>query len=152
MSLRKVLGADVDRVHEQVDTLLDREDAMLILVDGSRAISYAHGFGISPSQLEFLALEIEKAVRSIAGPALNHSTDARQATEIGSSNTGSHRDAAVCRPDPVKHGRPRQVGDELERAQRRVFGEGSRTNRAFRGLDRRGGAPLADREDVSKIS
>ncbi len=63
MSLRKVLGADVDRVHEQVDALLDSEDAMIVLVDGSRAINYAQGFGISPSQLELLALEIERAVR-----------------------------------------------------------------------------------------
>ena len=64
MSLRKVLGADVDRVHEQVDALLDSEDAMIVLVDGSRAINYAQGFGISPSQLELLALEIERAVRN----------------------------------------------------------------------------------------
>lgn len=63
MSLRKVLGEDVDRVHEQVDALLDCEDAMIVLVDGSRAINYAQGFGISPSQLELLALEIERAVR-----------------------------------------------------------------------------------------
>ena len=52
MSLRKVPGADVDRVHEQVDALLDSEDAMIVLADGSRAISYAQGFGMSPSQLE----------------------------------------------------------------------------------------------------
>jgi hypothetical protein len=63
MSLRKVLGADVDRVHAQVDALLDSEDAMIVLVDGSRAINYAQGFGISPSQLELLALEIERVVR-----------------------------------------------------------------------------------------
>jgi hypothetical protein len=66
MSLRKMLGADADRLHEHVDTLLDSEDALIVLVDGSRAISYAHGFGASPSQLELLALEIERAVRRVA--------------------------------------------------------------------------------------
>ena len=67
MSLRKTLGPDAQRVHAQVDTLLDSEDAMIVLVDGSRAISYARGFGVSPTQLELLALEIERAVRRVAG-------------------------------------------------------------------------------------
>ena len=78
MSLRKVLGADVERVHEQVDALLDSEDAMIVLVDGSRAINYAQGFGISSSQLELLALEIERAVRSPRRPDGNDGgTDCR---------------------------------------------------------------------------
>jgi hypothetical protein len=72
MSLRKMLGTDADRIHEQVDAMLDRQDAMIVLVDGSRAISYAHGFGTSPDQLELLALEIERAVRSVAGPPVNN--------------------------------------------------------------------------------
>jgi hypothetical protein len=63
-----MLGSDADRIHEQVDALLDSEDAMIVLVDGSRAMSYAHGFGTSPDQLELLALEIERAVRGVAGP------------------------------------------------------------------------------------
>ena len=71
MSLRKILGPDASRVHEQIAALLDSEDAMIVLVDGSRAISYAHGFGISPSQLELLALEIERAVRNVAGPPID---------------------------------------------------------------------------------
>jgi hypothetical protein len=71
MSLRKLLGVHADRVHEQVDALLDSEDAIIVLVDGSRAISYAHGFGTSPSQLELLALEIERRVRSVTGPPIN---------------------------------------------------------------------------------
>ena len=75
MSLRKMLGADVRRVHEQVDALLDGEDAMIVLVDGSRAISYAHGFAASPDQLELLASEIERAVRSVAGPPMNSLDD-----------------------------------------------------------------------------
>lgn len=48
MSLRRMLGADAERVHEQVDALLDSEDGVIALIDRSRAISYAHGFGISP--------------------------------------------------------------------------------------------------------
>jgi hypothetical protein len=152
MSLRNVLGADVDRVHEQVNALLDREDAMLILVDGSRAVSYAHGFGVSPSQLEFLALEIEKAVRSIAGPALNHSTDTRESPEMNASSNGSRRDPAVCHRGRVKHGRERHVDDERETVQRRVRTEDSRANRAVRGLDRRERTLMADRKDVSEIS
>jgi hypothetical protein len=78
MSLRKVLGADVERVHEQVDALLDSEDAIIVLVDRSRAINYAQGFGISPSQLELLALEIERAVRIHRRPDGNDArTDCR---------------------------------------------------------------------------
>ena len=70
MSLRKALGADIDRLHEQVDALLDKGDAMIVLVDGSRAISYANGFGMSPSQLELLALDVERTVRSVAGTGM----------------------------------------------------------------------------------
>jgi hypothetical protein len=57
MSLRRMLGADADRVHEQVDALLDSADGVIVLVDRSRAISYAHGFGVSPCQLELLMVE-----------------------------------------------------------------------------------------------
>jgi hypothetical protein len=67
MALREVLGDDVRGVHEQVDDLLDSEEALIVLIDGNRAVSYAHGFGASPSQLEFLALEIEQVVRRIVG-------------------------------------------------------------------------------------
>jgi hypothetical protein len=92
MSLREMLGADVDRVYEQVDTLLDNEDAMIVLVDGSRATSYARGFGISPSQLELLALEIEKAVRNVAGPPFgnrrNRRNDGEEREDGGDSGKG----------------------------------------------------------------
>lgn len=66
-----MLGEDADRLHEQIDALLDGEDAMIVLVDSARMISYAHGFGTSPSHLELLALEIERAVRRVAGPPVN---------------------------------------------------------------------------------
>ena len=67
MALREVLGADVHLVHEQVDDLLNSEDALLVLINANRAVSYAHGFAASPSQLELLALEIEQVVRRIVG-------------------------------------------------------------------------------------
>ena len=71
MSLRTMLGPDADRVRAHVDALLDSEDALIVLMDGSRAISFAHGFAASPSQLELVALQIERAVRSIAGPPVD---------------------------------------------------------------------------------
>jgi hypothetical protein len=69
MALREVLGDDVRVVHEHVDNLLDSEDALMVFIDGDRAVSYGHGFAASPSQLEFLALEIERAVRRVVGPS-----------------------------------------------------------------------------------
>ena len=45
------LGADAQRVHEQVDALLDREDALVVIFDGARMVSYEQGFGVSPCQL-----------------------------------------------------------------------------------------------------
>ena len=97
MSLRKMLGADADRVHEQVNALLDSEDAMIVLIDGSRAISYAHGFGASPSQLEFLALEIEGAVRSVAGPPINNRRNRRKCREERENSDHSGRSASLRR-------------------------------------------------------
>jgi hypothetical protein len=47
MTLRQALGGDARRVHELVDQLLDSEDALVMLIDGKRAISYAEGFGLS---------------------------------------------------------------------------------------------------------
>jgi hypothetical protein len=61
------LGADVDRVHAQDDALLDSENALILLVDRSRVVSYADGLGISPCQLELLMVEIERTVRKVDG-------------------------------------------------------------------------------------
>jgi hypothetical protein len=52
-------------VHEQVDALLDSADSMIILIDGRRAISYVRGFGLSACQLELLAHDIERLVRTV---------------------------------------------------------------------------------------
>jgi hypothetical protein len=39
MTLREYLGGDVQRVYEQVDALLDREDGLLMLFDGGRMVT-----------------------------------------------------------------------------------------------------------------
>jgi len=69
VTLRQALGGDARRVHELVDELLDSEDALLMLIDGERAICYAEGFGLSPCQLELVATAIDRAVRSVGGRA-----------------------------------------------------------------------------------
>ena len=65
MTLRQGLGADVQRIYEQIDDLLDSEDAIIILADGHRAIHYARGFGLSACHHELLAVQIDRAIRGV---------------------------------------------------------------------------------------
>lgn len=65
MTLRHRLGADVQRLYEQLEALLDSEDAILILANGDRAIHYARGFGLSACHHELLAVHIDRAIREI---------------------------------------------------------------------------------------
>ena len=65
MTLRQRLGPDVQRIYEQVDDLLDSEDAILILADAHRAFHYARGFGLSACQHELLAVEIDRTIRGL---------------------------------------------------------------------------------------
>lgn len=67
MTLRESLGADVERIYEQVEALLDREDGVLALFGGGRVVTYAQGFGVSASQLEFLGVELERALHNTIG-------------------------------------------------------------------------------------
>ena len=67
MTLRGMFGGDVRRIQEQIDDLLDNEDGLVVLFDGSRMVSYSHGFGVSPCQLELLTAEIERAVKNVIG-------------------------------------------------------------------------------------
>ena len=67
MTLRKSFGGDVQRIHDRVDALLDREDAVLVLYDGGRVVTYAEGFGVSASQLELLGVEVERVLRNVVG-------------------------------------------------------------------------------------
>ena len=64
MTLRQRLGADVQRIHEQLDELLDTENAVIILADGRRSIHYALGFGLSACQHELLAAQVDRAIRA----------------------------------------------------------------------------------------
>jgi hypothetical protein len=64
VTLRQALGGDTRRLHTLLEELLDREDVVILLFDGDRAINYIGGFGLSPSQHELMALEIERMVRA----------------------------------------------------------------------------------------
>ena len=65
MTLRQRLGPDVQRIYEQIDDLLDSEDAIIILADAHRAIHYARGFGLSACQHELLVVEIDRTIRAL---------------------------------------------------------------------------------------
>ena len=67
MTLRNARGGDVRDVFKEVDDLLDSDDALIVLFDGRRMVSYTHGFAASPSQLELLGVEIERSVRNAVG-------------------------------------------------------------------------------------
>ncbi len=67
MTLRKELDGKVQGLFDQVNKLLDSDDALVVLFDGRRMVSYTHGFAASPSQLELLGVEIERSVRSAVG-------------------------------------------------------------------------------------
>ena len=63
MTLRQALGDNGKRLHQLLETLLDTENAVVLLFDGVRAVSYIEGFGLSPSQHELIALDIERVLR-----------------------------------------------------------------------------------------
>jgi len=86
MTLRNRLGGDAHNLFEQVNTLLDNEDALIVLFDGRRMVSYTHGFAASPSQLELLDAEIERSIRgAVGGQSTNRR--ARRRREEGSAIT-----------------------------------------------------------------
>ena len=64
-----------------VDTMLDSEDSLIVMIDGGRAISLADGFGLSPCQLELVTIEIERAVRAVAGTKRFKKTERRTSSE-----------------------------------------------------------------------
>jgi hypothetical protein len=69
---------------------------VIVLVDGTRTISYAHGFGVSPSQLELLMVEIERAVRNVGGPPIdNHRRNRRNKGEESDESADSGSGAGI---------------------------------------------------------
>jgi hypothetical protein len=65
VTLRHRLGADLQRVYEQLEELLDSEDAIIVLANGDRAVHYARGFGLSACHHELLAVQIDRAIREV---------------------------------------------------------------------------------------
>lgn len=97
MTLRDSLGGDVQRIYEQVDALLDSEDGVLVLFDGSRTLSYTQGFGVSPCQLELLSVEIERALRNVVGrPPAKERRERRARVRSGYAVDSDSRGAAGC--------------------------------------------------------
>ena len=93
MTLRRVLSGDGRLVHQLVDDLLDRDDDLIVLVDGDRTASYSVGFGASPCQLELLTVEIERVVRDVIGGQLIKTGNSR--TNRENSGRGDARDVGT---------------------------------------------------------
>lgn len=107
MTLRESIGRDAQRIHDQVDALLDREDGVLILFDGSRVVTYGQGFGVSASQLELLGVELERALRHGVGQPRARSANKRRNRE---------RNQGVRDGDRIGRDRHDTVGDVLQLA------------------------------------
>jgi hypothetical protein len=101
MTLRESFGGDVQRIHDRVDALLDREDAVLVLYDGARLVTYAEGFGVSASQLELLGVEVERALRNVVGRKASNSGEKRRNRE---SNQGARHADSVGVDDRGRNG------------------------------------------------
>jgi hypothetical protein len=107
MTLRHRLGGEVRGLFGHVNDLLDSKDALIVLFDGQRLVSFAHGFAASPSQLELLGIEIERSARSAAGGVALHGSE-RRSHEEGNTITGSGNGAGGTRRhsgDDDRHGR-----------------------------------------------
>ena len=70
MTLRSSLGVHTRRVYDRLEEVLDSDDGMIVLVDRHGATSYLQGFDLTGCQLEGLSLEIERAIRTVAGSAV----------------------------------------------------------------------------------
>ena len=113
MTLRHAQTGDRARVHEVIDDLINREDSLILAIDGTRVISYGGGFGVSPCQLELLILEIERAVRGVVGDQSSTGRRRRKNRETSNddSNSGSRSGASesLLRPGSAagsRGGRP----------------------------------------------
>ena len=126
MTLRNRLGEAAHDLVEQVNTLLDSEDALIVLFDGRRLVSYTHGFAASPSQLELLDVEIERSVRSAVGGQSTNRRDRRNREESNdirdrSDRAGLHQH--LRRADDRSHSRLADIGSQSIRSGGAVDGD-----------------------------
>ena len=117
MTLREALGGDADRLHELLEELLDREDVVVLLFDGRRAVTYINGFGLSPSQHELMALDIERT--------------ARAAGATGASDSGRRRTGRDKRADSTVAGRRTDGGMADGRSANRRSGDATHGDRGL---------------------
>lgn len=66
MTFREALGGDLE-LRRRLDALLESDDAVVVMADRHGVASYAHGFGISGCQLEFMIRDVEAAIRLARG-------------------------------------------------------------------------------------
>lgn len=137
MTLRSELGGRVQTVFEQVDGLLDSDDALIILFDGRRMVSYSHGLTASPCQLELLGVEVERSIRNAVGVQSTANGRDRRNREEG-KKIGNCRGAAgprqhLHRPDGWGLGRLADVSDQSSRSGAAADGDRRRaTGRVLR--------------------
>ena len=105
MTLRESLGADVQRVYEQVDAMLDSEDGLLVFFDGDRLVSYTQGFGVSPSQFELLSVELERAMRGVV--VVQPTTRRKERKSRETSTQDNDRDRSTVLRQHLGHHRQR---------------------------------------------
>ena len=116
MTLRNALGGNVRGLFDQVNALLDSEDALIVFFDGRRLVSYANGFAASPSQLELLGVEIERSARNAVGaPSTTNRGGGRNREESNEStdrrdHIGVHH--RLGRVDGGGHSRVADVGGQ----------------------------------------
>lgn len=99
MTLRQSLGRDVERVYALVDELLDREDGVIVIMDGERAVTYARGFAMSPCQLELLTDDLERAVRAVTRAHLPRHRSRRHEAQRGVDAGAGQRSGEARRGD-----------------------------------------------------
>jgi hypothetical protein len=135
MTLRNGLGGSVRDLFDEVNSLLDSEDALIVLFDGRRTVTYSHGFAASPSQIELLGVEIERSMRRAVGRQSTDRKDRRnrdKGNEIGDRGNGAGDDQHLRRADGGSHNRVADIGDQSIRSG--DFADGDRRRAAGRVL------------------
>jgi hypothetical protein len=119
MTLRKELDGKVQDLFDHVNNLLDSDDALVVLFDGRRMVSYTHGFAASPSQLELLGVEIERSVRSAVGGQPINNADRRNREESNEISDRGDRASVyqhLRRADGGGHSRVADIGSHSLRS------------------------------------